>query len=72
MEDFIFSVGDERLLAEKILQFLSLNEKAMIEKRIGAFQYAQSFTKGRRDEAYFSLYDTIISSHGATNEVSKA
>jgi glycosyltransferase involved in cell wall biosynthesis len=72
MENFIFPVGDERLLAEKIGQFLSLNEKGMIEKRIGAFQYAQGFSKDRRDEAYFSLYDSIIRHHGAKNEVSKA
>ncbi len=64
MEDFLFPVGDERLLAEKIVRFLSLSQKEVIEKRIRSFQYAQDFSKERRDEAYLTLYNRIIGIHG--------
>jgi glycosyltransferase involved in cell wall biosynthesis len=71
MEEFLFPVGDERLLAERLAQFLSLNEKEVIEKRIRSFQYAQVFSKERRDEAYFTLYDRILKAYDIENGESK-
>jgi hypothetical protein len=70
MEEFLFPVGDEKLLAQKMVQFLSLREEEVIIKRILSFQYAQGFSKGRRDEAYFTLYNRVISSHRQKVEVS--
>jgi glycosyltransferase involved in cell wall biosynthesis len=70
MEDFLFPVGDERLLAEKIVRFLSLNERDVIDKRIRSFQYAQGFSQKKRDEAYLSLYDRVMKCRGVENEPS--
>jgi len=71
MEQFLFPVGDERTLSERIFRYLSLEEKEVVQKRIESFQFAQGFRKERRDEAYFTLYDTIVKTHDVENEESK-
>ncbi|HAX98040.1 MAG TPA: hypothetical protein DCY12_03925 [Candidatus Atribacteria bacterium] len=65
MEDFLFSVGDEKKLSERIFRYLSLGKEQVTLKRIQSFQFAQGFSKERRDEAYFTLYDRIIKVRGS-------
>jgi glycosyltransferase involved in cell wall biosynthesis len=71
MQEFLFPVGDERALCERILRYLSLEEKEVVQKRIESFYFAQGFRKERRDEAYFRLYDKIVKAHNVENGESK-
>jgi glycosyltransferase involved in cell wall biosynthesis len=60
MEKFLFPVGDVRLLAEKIMQFISLNAEEVREKRIRCAIFAKKYSKGTRDRAYAALYEKLI------------
>ncbi|MBM4340289.1 MAG: glycosyltransferase [Deltaproteobacteria bacterium] len=71
MEDFLFPVGDETRLSERISRYLSLEEKEVVQKRIRSFDFAQGFRKERRDEAYCTLYDRIVKAYGLDNKESK-
>jgi glycosyltransferase involved in cell wall biosynthesis len=71
MEEFLFPVGDERTLCERIFRYLLLEEKEVIQKRIESFRFAQGFRKERRDEAYFTLYDRILKVYDIENGESK-
>jgi len=60
MEKFLFPVGDVRLLAEKIMQFISLNAEEVREKRIRCAIFAKKYSKSTRDRAYAALYEKLI------------
>ena len=67
MEEFLFPVGDDRTLCERIFRYLSLEEKEVVQKRIDSFHFAQGFRKEMRDEAYCTLYDRIVKTYGVKN-----
>jgi len=67
MEEFLFPVGNERTLCQRIFRYLSLEEKEVVQKRINSFHFAQRFRKERRDKAYFTLYDRIVKSYDVEN-----
>ncbi len=71
MEEFLFPVGDEGTLCERIFRYLSLEEKEVVQKRIESFHFAQGFRKERRDEAYCTLYDRIVKAYDVENRESK-
>jgi glycosyltransferase involved in cell wall biosynthesis len=71
MEEFLFPVGDERTLCERIFRYFSLEENEVVQKRIQSFRFAQGFRKERRDEAYFTLYDRIVKAYDVENGESK-
>lgn len=60
MEQFLFPVGNVRLLAEKIMQFLSLNVEEVREKRTQCAIFAHKYSKSTRDRAYVALYEKLI------------
>jgi glycosyltransferase involved in cell wall biosynthesis len=60
MEQFLFSVGDVTQLAEKIMQFLSLNAEEVREKRTRCAIFAQKYSKSTRNRAYVDLYEKLI------------
>jgi len=70
MEEFLFPVGNERTLSERISKYLSLGEEQVVQKRMRCFQYAQGFNKEKRDEAYLALYDRIIEGPDTRNRIS--
>lgn len=61
MEDFVFPVGDEKTLAEKLLAFLNLTKKQMLSKRILCTEYAEEYSCHLRDNAYLALYEKVLS-----------
>jgi glycosyltransferase involved in cell wall biosynthesis len=71
MEEFLFPVGDEKKLSERISRYLSLGEEYVVQKRILSYQYAQGFSKEKRDEAYCALYSRIMKAYGVENGLSK-
>lgn len=64
MEEFLFPVGDVKVLSKKIENYLSMKTEAMIQKRIQCYEYAKEFTKEERDLAYLKLYTQIIKGFG--------
>ncbi|NWG02550.1 MAG: glycosyltransferase family 4 protein [Syntrophaceae bacterium] len=60
MIEFLFPVGDIKVLSEKIGNYLSMKTEDMIQKRNQCYEYAQGFTRENRDLAYLNLYTQII------------
>lgn len=60
MEDFVFPVGDEKGLSEKLLAFLNLTREQMMSKRIRCAEYAQGRSCQFRNNAYLALYEKVL------------
>jgi glycosyltransferase involved in cell wall biosynthesis len=60
MEDFLFPVGDEKVLSEKLLAFLNLTKEQMMSKRIRCAEYAHRRSCQFRDNAYLALYEKVL------------
>jgi len=71
MTEFLFLVGDENQLSERISKYLSLRKEDVVQKRTLCFKFAQGFSREKRDEAYFALYSRIIRTHGVENGLSE-
>jgi glycosyltransferase involved in cell wall biosynthesis len=71
MEYFLFPVGNEKVLAEKLLNFLNLSREEVIRKRIRCAQYGQRFSKEVRNQAYLDLYKRIFGNSKTRHEMDK-
>lgn len=60
MEEFLFPVGDVRLLAEKIAKFQSLSFEEVKEKREHCAIFAKGYSQNTRNKAYVALYEKVF------------
>jgi glycosyltransferase involved in cell wall biosynthesis len=60
MEDFLFPVGESRVLASRLRNFLGLPESDKCDLRQRCAEYARRFTPAVRDDAYVNLYHRIL------------
>ncbi len=60
MEDFLFPVGDVKLIAEKIIKFHSLGTREVREKREHCAIFAEGYSQDTRNRAFIALYERVI------------
>jgi glycosyltransferase involved in cell wall biosynthesis len=60
MEQYLFPVGNDRILAERLFAFFKLSEEERIQKRFLSAQYGQRFSKENRDKDYIELYEKVL------------
>ena len=59
MEQYLFPVGDDRTLAERLFAFFKLPKGERIQKRALSAQFGQRFSKENRDRGYIELYERV-------------
>lgn len=59
MEQYLFPVGNDRILAERLFAFFKLPKGERIEKRVLSAQFGQRFSKENRDKGYIELYEKV-------------
>jgi len=60
MEDFLFPVGNEKVLSDNLLNFMMLSKEEVISKRIRCAHYGKKFSTEIRNRAYLDLYQRVL------------
>lgn len=71
MEDFLFPVGNEKVLSENLLNFLRLSKEEVIRQKIRCVQYAKRFSNQIRNRAYLDLYERVLNGNKTHHEMGK-
>lgn len=59
MEQYLFPVGEDRILAERLFAFFKLPKGERIQKRVLSARFGQRFSKENRDKEYIELYERV-------------